>query len=276
MLSLINDLKPIDLEAYQANREKQGASPASIDMEVKIAQTATTKDFYNDLHDGRALKAFKATKRKLKFGQNARDRILSFSEYLRLLQEAPVHLEPIIITAICTGMRMGEILELKWQYIKDGFIRLPYKSTKEKKAKTIPINHHLQTVLDNQPKAIHHNFVYTYRGNHFAEGGIKRSFKTAVINAKIPYGRKTENGITFHDIRRTVKTNMLRAGVNKIYRDLILGHSLKGMDTYYIKPDDDDLKQAMELYTAWFDEQLDATEHAEEKQPKVKMPSQSS
>jgi hypothetical protein len=33
----------------------------------------------------------------------------------------------------------------------------------------------------------------------------------------------------------------------------------KRMDVYYIKPDDDDLKQAMDVYTTWFDEQLEAT-----------------
>jgi len=260
----------------QDTREKQGASPATIDMELRITQTAVNKAFDNDLIDGHALKAFRATKRKLKFGQNARSRILSFPEYLRLLHEAPAHLESIIITAICTGMRMGEILELKWRYIKNVFIRLPYKSTKEKKAKTIPINHHLKTVLDNQPRAIHHNFVFMYRGHPFAEGGIKRSFRTACINAKIPYGRKTDNGITFHDIRRTVKTGMLKTGVNKVYRDLILGHSLRGMDVYYIKPDDEDLKQARDIYTAWFDEQLEAAKQANEKQLKVKIPIQSS
>ncbi len=52
--------------------------------------------------------------------------------------------------------------------------------------------------------------------------------------------------------------------------------SLRGMDAYYIKPDDDDLKQAMEVYTAWFDEQLVAAEQANEKQQKVKIPLQSS
>jgi len=54
---------------------------------------------------------------------------------------------------------------------------------------------------------------------------------------------------------------MLRAGMNKVFRDLILGHSLKGMDTFYIKPDDIDLQKAMLKYTAWFDEQLEAAEH---------------
>ena len=67
---------------------------------------------------------------------------------------------------------------------------------------------------------------------------------------------------------------MLKAGVNKVYRDLILGHSLRGMNAYYIKPDDDDLKQAMAVYTTWFDEQIEATKQAEEKEAKLKMPLQ--
>ena len=47
------------------------------------------------------------------------------------------------------------------------------------------------------------------------------------------------------------------------------------MDTYYIKPDDEDLKQAMDVYTAWFDEQLTDAKHAVEYHPKVKIPLQS-
>jgi len=59
-----------------------------------------------------------------------------------------------------------------------------------------------------------------------------------------------------HDIRRTVKTNMLAAGVDKTYRDLILGHSLQGMDVHYIQPGEEALKQAMARYTAWRDGQF--------------------
>jgi len=47
-----------DLESYQEARKKQGRAPATIDMEVKIAQTMVTKAFDNDLIDGRILKPF--------------------------------------------------------------------------------------------------------------------------------------------------------------------------------------------------------------------------
>ena len=71
---------------------------------------------------------------------------------------------------------------------------------------------------------------------------LKRSFRTACKNAGVPYGRKTQNGITFHDIRRTVKTHLLYAGVDKVRRDAIVGHSLKGMDVHYIVLSDESLR----------------------------------
>jgi len=53
-----------------------------------------------------------------------------------------------------------------------------------------------------------------------------------------------------------VKTYMLKAGIDKAIRDTILGHSLEGMDMYYIKPTDQDLHDAMVRYTKWLDEQV--------------------
>ena len=253
------------MEDYQEGRENQGCSAATIDMELSIAKTMITKAFDNDMVDGRVLKAFRRVKRKLKKGGNARRRTLTFAEYADLVSNASEHLKGILIFAFNTGMRPGEILPLKWSYIdrKDMFIRLPKEATKEKKAKNIPINHHVQAVLDglhNGPKLVtigHHEFVFSYRGNPILNpGGVKRSFRTACKNAKIPYGRDTENGLIMHDIRRTVKTNMLNAGVDKVHRDLILGHSLTGMDIHYLAPDENALRQAMDKYTRWIDDQF--------------------
>jgi len=69
-------------------------------------------------------------------------------------------------------------------------------------------------------------------------------------------GRKAENGFTLHDIRRTVKTNMLEAGIDKVYRDTILGHSYEGMDVHYLVPSEEALKEAMDKYTRWLDDQI--------------------
>ncbi len=91
------------------------------------------------------------------------------------------------------------------------------------------------------------------------KNGVKRALKGACESAGVPCGRKN-GGITFHDIRRTVKSNILRAGVDKAYRDMILGHSLVGMDVHYLVSDDTALHEAMGTYTKWLDAQLKAAE----------------
>ncbi len=55
---------------------------------------------------------------------------------------------------------------------------------------------------------------------------------------------------------------MVNASIDKVYRDLILGHSLLGMDVHYMAPSDDDLKNAMEKYTAWIDDQIANVDHS--------------
>lgn len=46
------------------------------------------------------------------------------------------------------------------------------------------------------------------------------------------------------------------ADVSKVCRDLILGHSLQGMDPHYIVPGEETLSQAMGKYTRWLDGQI--------------------
>ena len=256
-------MKPLDLEDYQEKREEEGKAPATIDMEISLVKTMITKAFDNDLVDGRTVKAFRTVKRKLKKAANARKRTLSIDEYLKLVDVAPDHLKAFLIVGFNTGMRTGELRALRWSHIdrEKWVIRLPADLTKEGKAKVIPINHQVKRVLAENPRqTIHHDFVLTYRHEPIVTpGGLKNSFITACGKAGIPQGHNEADGITFHDIRRTVKTNMLSGGVDKVYRDTILGHSLQGMDVHYMAPSEEDLHRAMAKYTEWLDGQLTLT-----------------
>ena len=139
---MANSIKPVEIENYQDKREEQGKAHATIDMEISIAKTMATKAFDNDLVDGRVIKAFRPIKRKLKYGNNARKRIVSIKEYLRLIEVALPHLKAILVVTFNTGMRMGELLTLKWDDIDrdEMFIRLSAETTKEARSKDIPIN----------------------------------------------------------------------------------------------------------------------------------------
>ena len=257
---IVSSLKPLDLENYQDKREADGRAPATIDMEISIIKTMATKAFDNDLVDGRTVKAFRTVRRKLRKAANARRRTLTIDEYLKLMDVAPPHLKAFLIVAVNTGMRTGELRALRWSHIdrEKEVIRLPADLTKEARAKIIPMNRHVKRLLAGITRAIHHDFVLTYQNQPIiTPGGLKNSFITACGKAGIPYGQNVPDGVTFHDIRRTVKTNMLNAGVDKVHRDIILGHSLHGMDVHYMAPSEDDLHRAMARYTEWLDGQLD-------------------
>lgn len=256
---LVGEIKPTDLESYQLRREKQKASPATIDMELVIAKTMANKALDNDLVGGRTIKAFKSIKRKLKRGSNSRDRLLTIEEYVGLLDVSPDYLKAILIIAMNTGMRKGEILNLRWSNIdldKD-FIRLASTETKEKQSKSIPINHNVKAAFSLIPQSDYHNSVIHYYGKPIA-AGLRKSMITACKKIGIDYGMKKAGGLRFHDLRTSVKTYMLRAEVDKALRDTILGHSLKGMDIYYLKPTDQDLSEAIARYTKWLDDQVKA------------------
>ncbi len=67
---------------------------------------------------------------------------------------------------------MGELLKLKWSHYdrKAMFIRLPAEVTKEDKPKDIPVNRHVENVLDGLPRALKHDYVFTYRGSPVCRG----------------------------------------------------------------------------------------------------------
>ena len=83
--------------------------------------------------------------------------------------------------------------------------------------------------------------------------GIQQAFKKACERGKIIYGRDTEGGLRFHDLRATFDTNMEVSGVSDAMRKALMGHSQAGMDKHYIRFDESHLQAAMDRYTVWFD-----------------------
>ena len=254
---VVGEIKPVDIESYQVARKADGVADSTIDKEVSTVKSTVRKAFHNDLVSGNTLKVFERVENLQKTKKmNARTRVLSLNEYRGLMEHLPLHLKPVVDTAFYTGMRRGEIINLTWNKVssKDRMIRLDAEDTKEEKAKAIPICDTLWVTLKAIPRVLHVEHVFLFKAKPVSD--IRTGLRNACQKADIPYGQKVKDGFTFHDLRRTVKTNMARADVSKVYRDTILGHSLKGMDAYYMVPSQEDLHRAMAQYEAWINEQL--------------------
>ena len=87
---------------------------------------------------------------------------------------------------------------------------------------------------------------------------LKKQFPLVCKKAGLPHGRNVEGGLIFHDLRRSAKTYMMLAGVDKVLRDAMLGHQPTGMDRHYIVVNDETLTAAMNKYVDWLDSQLES------------------
>jgi len=243
---IVGQIKPIDLENYQAKRKESGYSDSYVDQEIGAARNMINKAFDNDVVGGDVLRTFKKVKKLLKKNANARDKILSLRQVKDVMSHLPEHSRAILATAFYTGMRRGEILSLTWNKIdlKGRVIRLEAEDTKDREPCTIPICNELYTILIRLPRAIHDDCVFLYNGKRVKD--IRTALRNACDKAGIKYGRSEKDGFTFHDLRNTFNTNMRKAGVPESVIMAITGHSTREMFDRYNTVDEDDTHEAIE------------------------------
>jgi integrase len=147
--------------------------------------------------------------------RRVRQPVLSIEEELPLLAAAAPHLKPLILAALDTGMRRGELFT---QRAED--IDLPRKVLSVTHSKTIggeqreiPLTARMVGLLEEMPKS---GLVFTYRGNRLDK--LRRSWMTAVKTAGI-------RPLLFKHLRHTFNTRLMEAGVIQDVRMSLMGHS---------------------------------------------------
>jgi integrase len=243
---IVNKIKPVDLENYQAKRKAEGLSDSYIDSQIGAARTMINKAFDNDLVGGDVVKVFRRVDNLLKGNANARDRVLSGAEFQSLMDSLPAHTRAIVATGYYAGMRKGEVINLTWDKVdlKNRVIKLVAADTKDREARTIPICDGLHDILESIPKAIHDNHVFLFKGKPIKD--IRTALKRACRDTSIQYGRGTKDGFVFHDTRHCFNTNMRRSGVPESVIMKITGHSTREMFLRYDTVDSLDTRKAID------------------------------
>ena len=138
-----------------------------------------------------------------------------------------LHLKPIVITAINTGMRKEELLSLEWDKhidLENNLILLD--KTKSGKRREIPINRTLRETLQQIVMKINSPYVFSdNRGKRFKD--VKKSFKTACAKAGIKDFR-------FHDLRGTCCSHLVMSGVDLVTVKELMGHQSLEMVLRYV------------------------------------------
>lgn len=154
--------------------------------------------------------------KKLKV-DNQKIRYLTREEEKRLFEAIENHwIKPIVITALQTGMRKSEILNLPFSCVNFTQRYIDLLKTKSGKPRQIPMSDKLFEVLNNQPKIKEYVFINpTTKNRH---GNINDIFPEFVKKANI-------QNFVFHDLRHTAATRMVESGIDLVVVKDILGHS---------------------------------------------------
>lgn len=149
------------------------------------------------------------------------------------------HLKGMIILAIDSGMRRGEIFKLRWQDIDfdNNLIRVVGTHTKTERERIAPLSERAKQELENL-KSI------TKGDKPFPFVDIKRSFATAKKLARI-------DDLHFHDLRRTAITRWIKEGTSIAFAAKFAGHSqLQTTMKHYTATDADMIKEINERINA--------------------------
>lgn len=174
--------------------------------------------------------------------------VLTIAEEGLLLSAAPEHLREIVIAALDTGMRRGEILNQRFEDV-DFERRLLFATkskTPEGECREIPLTERVYELLSSKRKL--DGLIFTFRGGNI------RSVKTTWKNTLKKSGLRH---IRFHDLRHTFNTRLMEAGVIQDVRRALMGHTSGDVHSRYTHVEYPAKRRAIQMLEMWCAQQIE-------------------
>lgn len=211
----INDIRTGEIQQFY-NEIANKTSPANATRHLVIISAIFNKaiswaDFYGRNPCAGVKKGRQASSRL---------RYLTTDEIKTLLECAPPRLYPVLVCALLTGMRRGEMLNLQWEHIDLARRTIYILQSKSGKPRQIPMANQLtEMLLDLGPNK--HGKVFD-----LPIIMLRRFFEKALKDSNI-------SGFRFHDLRHTFASHYIMKTHDLPALQSILGHSTPAMTMRY-------------------------------------------
>ncbi|HYX27427.1 MAG TPA: site-specific integrase [Pyrinomonadaceae bacterium] len=228
-------LKKARQKREESDEPPKPRKPATVNREMcvlsKIFSLAVDAELLDD-NPCRRVKKLRTANQRVRYLTDAEEK-----ELFKAL-EGQDWVKDIIVMAINTGMRRGELFDLKWFDVDLNRRIVHVRQSKSGRPRTIPLNATTQTLLAGLPKTSQYVFQ-SPKKNERRVNDVGRQFERAVKKAKIV-------DFHFHDLRHTAATRMADAGADPFTLAAILGHSDIRMTARYTHATDEAKRRAVD------------------------------
>ena len=222
----IEDIKRSDINALLDDVEDQrGAAMAN-----QILATLRRICNWHAVRDDQFRTPFVRGMARRKPERRERDRILNDNELGAVWRTAEVFPSPwgqFVRLLLLTACRRTEASAMTWEELSNDNWTIPAARYKTGTEVTLPLSNAATKVLDEIPRIEGCNFVFTTDGRTPISG-----FSTFKLKFDIACSVKDWR---LHDLRRTSRSLLSRAGVNSDIAERCLGHKLSGPRGVYDK-----------------------------------------
>ena len=196
----ISKIGPRHIEKVLTTLAEEGYQPGSVLRIFGVLKAAL-----NDARRLGMLKENPASRVKPPKANNVLIRYLTGDQETKLLDHLPEKYRSVVIVALNSGCRQGELLRLKWADVDWNAGILTIRETKTGDSRRIPMNSTVQDLLSNMQKSSEvapQDQIFPLDTRY-----LRRAFEKAVIAAGLAPFR-------FHDLRHTFASRLAMQGAN--------------------------------------------------------------
>lgn len=223
-------IRGADLAAYRDERQEDGMSPTTIRNELIIIG-----HLFNIAKKEWGMESLINPVQNIRMPKmpSGRDRRLEEGEEESLLGAADYPLKQMIVLALETGMRMGEMLTMRWENVDlvKGVIEL--SDTKNGEKRFVPLSTRAKETLKDAPRNIH--------------GGVFPGLSNSAIShrfRKLCKELEIEN-LRFHDLRHEATSRLFEKNLDSMEVASITGHKTLHMLKRYTHLKAEDLAKKL-------------------------------
>lgn len=218
--SYLREITPEHIDRYKTKRLPE-VSPVSVNVDLRMLKSAFGTARRWKLIDSNPFEGVSLADVPQKAPSFFT--VQDFETLLNSIQEG--WLREIVLFAVLTGMRKGEILNLRWDNVdlKRRLVQIetgPSYKTKQGRRRTIPLNDAALYLLKSREARSTSNNVFTLKDRQVNESWVTHLFKRYVRKAGLKDDR-----LRFHSLRHTHASWLVQGGATLYEVQKLLGHS---------------------------------------------------